>query len=120
MIGPDTQRLLFTLLLQTASFELKIESFRHKLCSISSFHPHQAFQRIDSLHKGRICSFDLVNFLKDRGCFNFSEAECEKLITYFDADCDGLWQYKDLENLFLTASDNLLRRQVTDRMAFKL
>lgn len=88
MLGPDSCKVLKTFLLLTAQTELKVESVRSRLCSIPSFHPYQAFQRIDRGQRGSIESFDILSYLKDQDCYQFTEAECEKLIEFFDTDND--------------------------------
>ena len=80
MLGPDSCKVLKTFLLLTAQTELRVESLRQKLCAISTFHPFQAFQRMDRGQRGHLESFDVLAFLKDQNCYQFTEAECEKLV----------------------------------------
>lgn len=47
------------------------------------------------MQKCKLCSFDLVNFIKDQGCFEYTEVECDKLVQFFDSDQDGHLTYNE-------------------------
>ena len=72
------------------------------------------------MQHNKLESFDVINFLKDQGCFEYTEAECEKLVQFFDSDQDGFLSYNDFQQMFLTSSDNYLRGKVIDRPAYNI
>ena len=60
------------------------------------FEPHSAFQRIDRDQDGKISSIEILNFLRDNGVEEATEADTYYIVKYFDSNDDELLDYEDL------------------------
>ena len=83
MQSSETQTKLKDLLNVVARGELSIEAARQRICSIRDFAPISTFQRIDRHRTGRITSFDIIEFIKDRNNYCYCENDCHKIVNYF-------------------------------------
>jgi Ca2+-binding EF-hand superfamily protein len=95
MLGYETERRLKNFLVAIADGENVLEKARQRLCEIREFSPHAAFQRFDRDANDSITSFEIVNFLRDNGVLNASEAECYRLLKFFDSDEDGRLSFNE-------------------------
>lgn len=89
MIGYETERRLKNFLVAIGDGEQLLEKARQRLCEIRDFSPESAFQRIDRDGNIYISSFELLNYLRDNNIFSVSEAECYRLVKFFDSDEDS-------------------------------
>lgn len=110
MIGYETERRLKNFLVAIGEGEQVLERARQRLCEIRDFSPESAFQRLDRDGNIYISSYELLAFLRDNNLYNVSEAECYRLVKFFDSDEDGRLSLSDFSQLILPCEDNLLRR----------
>ncbi len=89
MIGFETERRLKNFLVAIGDGENILERARQRLCEIRDFSPESAFQRIDRDANFYLTSFEILNFLRDNKVYNVTEAECFRLVKFFDSDEDG-------------------------------
>ena len=89
MIGFETERRLKNFLVAIGDGENILERARQRLCEIRDFSPESAFQRIDRDSNFYLTSFEILNFLRDNKVYNVTEAECFRLVKFFDSDEDG-------------------------------
>jgi len=98
-----------------ARFELDLEMQRQFLASNESMEPYSVFQRIDRNEDGFLTSIELLNFLRDNGIHNATEADCYYVIKFFDADEDGRLNYPDFMQMLLPCDHPSLRAAATQR-----
>ena len=94
MLGPDSTRLLKTMLETMSEVEMIIECQRQALCNIPEFAPYSGFCRIDRTAQESIRPQDVLAFMKDNGC-NVKLSDCARLVNFFDSDEDGILSYQD-------------------------
>ena len=91
MLGYESEHRLKNFLVAIGDGEQGLEAARQRLCRISDFAPHSAFQRIDRNASAIVGSTEVQNFLRDKGSFGVSEHECYRLLKFFDSnDCGRL------------------------------
>lgn len=120
MIGYETERRLKNLLAAVGEGEQVLERARQRLCEIRDFTPESAFQRIDRDANIYLSSYEILNFLRDNNVFGVSEAECYRLVKFFDSDEDGRLSLSDFQQIILPCEDNLLRRITQERPSFRV
>jgi Ca2+-binding EF-hand superfamily protein len=89
MTSYETERRLKNLLVAIGDGEQVLERARQRLCEIRDFSPESAFQRLDRDGNLYISSFEILTFLRDNGVYSVTEAECYRLVRFFDSDEDG-------------------------------
>ena len=94
MLGPDSTRLLKTILETISEVEMRVEAHRQALCSIPSFSPYSAFCRIDRLASEKIDARGLLDFLLENSA-PANIGDCARLVRFFDSDEDGYLSYQD-------------------------
>lgn len=57
----------------------------------------------------------ILNFLRDNGVHNITEADCYYLVKFFDSDEDGRLNYPDFMQMVLPCDNQSLRAQATQR-----
>jgi len=114
MLGYETERRLKNLLVAIGDGEQILERSRQRLCEIRDFAPESAFQRIDRDANNHISSFEILTYLRENRVYT-TEAECYRLVKFFDSDEDGRLSLQDFVQMLLPCEDNLLRRIVQDR-----
>jgi len=62
-----------------------------------------------------VTSIELLNFLRDNGIHNVTEADCYYLVKFFDSDEDGRLNYPDFMQLVLPCDNASLRAAATQR-----
>lgn len=67
-----------------------------------------------------LSSFELVNYLRDNRSYNATEAECLRLVKFFDSDEDGRLTLNEFIQMLLPCEDNVLRRIAQDRPVFRV
>lgn len=77
--------------------------------------PYSIFQRIDRGEDSFITSVEILNFLRDNGIHNITEADCYYLVKFFDSDVDGRLNYPDFMQLVLPCDNPALRAAATQR-----
>ena len=89
MLGYESEKRLKALLVAIGDGEQTLERTRQRLCEIRDFAPRAAFQRFDRDGNEYISSYELLNFLRDNRVYSVTEAECYRLVKFFDSDEDG-------------------------------
>lgn len=56
---------------------------------------------------------ELLNFLRDNGMHNFTEADCYYFVKFFDSDEDGKLNYPDFMQAILPCDNPVLRATAT-------
>ncbi len=79
-----------------------------------NFQPNSAFKRVDRYRNFKINAYDLATFLRDNG-HNIFSVDLTDLVKVFDIDGDGGLDLVEFSNLFLTATDIVLRKRVRER-----
>ena len=115
MLSYETERRLKDLLAAVGEGESRLEYKRQSLAQHYAFQPYDAFQRLDRDRNDYITPFELLNFLRDNRIWNVNEAECYKLLKYFDSDEDSRLSFADFKQMLLPCEDNFLRKYVQDR-----
>ena len=95
MLGYESERRLKNLILAVSDGELLCERTRQRLNEIRDFSPLAAFHRLDRDVNDFIGSLEILNFLRDNGCYHASESECYRLVKFFDSDFGGRLSYKE-------------------------
>ena len=109
----QTQKKLKKLLYFIAKQEQQNELQRQFLASNENVEPYSLFQRIDRNEDSFVTSVDLLNFLRDNGVHNITEADCYYVVKFFDSDTDGRLSYPDFMQLLLPCDNPTLRAQAT-------
>lgn len=73
-------------MLTVAEEEQRIEEQRQRLAKLVEFEPYAAFSRIDRGSAGVLTGTELLAFLTEQNISNFSEAECQYIVKYFDSN----------------------------------
>ncbi len=58
--------------------------------------------------------------MRDNRAYHVTEAECHKLVKFFDCDEDGRLSLSDFVQILLPCEDNLLRRIASERPIFRV
>jgi hypothetical protein len=58
---------------------------------------------------------EVLNFLRDNGASEYTEADCYYLVKYFDSDEDEQLNYADFMQMLLPTDNSYLRAIVTQR-----
>lgn len=95
MLGYESERRLKNFLMAISDGETILERTRQAICEIRDFAPHSAFQRLDRDGNDHISSYEILNYLRDNNIFGYSEAECYRLVKFFDSDEDGRLSYQE-------------------------
>ena len=91
MLGYESEHRLKNFLVAIGDGEQGLEQARQRLCRISDFAPHSAFQRFDRNSSLAVSPLEVQNFLRDKGCFSIGENELYRLLRFFDSnDCGRL------------------------------
>ena len=120
MLGYETERRLKNFLVAIGDGEALLERARQRLCEIRDFSPESAFQRLDRDGNLYISSFEILNFLRDNRVYTATEAECFRLVKFFDSDEDGRLSLSDFVQMLLPCEDNLLRRIAQERYPLRV
>ena len=88
MLGYESERRLKNFLVAVGDGERDLECARQRLCNISDFAPHSAFQRMDRDFSNFITSREIVNFLRDNSIYHVSDSEAFTLVQFFDNNGD--------------------------------
>jgi Ca2+-binding EF-hand superfamily protein len=110
-----TQAKVKSLLIAIAEGEKSVEKQRRILGRNPLFEPYAAFQRIDRRRVGFVNSIDLLNFLRDSGFDDYTEADTFYLIQFFDCDEDDKLNYTEFLSLSLPCDNAKLRSEITQR-----
>jgi len=89
MLSYHSENCLKQFLVAVADGERTSECLRQRLCNIRDFAPHAAFQRVDRDANNKICSREVLSFLRDHHDQSATELECYHLVRFFDSDNDG-------------------------------
>ena len=68
---------------------------RQFLCTNFNFEPYGSFQRLDRNEDGFVTPIDFLNFFRENGFTDVTEADCYYLVKFFDADEDGKLNYPE-------------------------
>jgi len=130
MLSCETENRLKSYLVAVAEGESTIERLRQRLSEIRDFSPCMAFQRLDRCANEALTSCELANFLRDNCVCTASEAECFRLLRFFDSDEDGRLSYQEYASIashiysfiqiFLPCEDNYLRKLAQDRPSYRV
>jgi Ca2+-binding EF-hand superfamily protein len=115
MLSVETSSLLKSLLVAIASGEMSIEKQRKALGILAKFEPYSAFQRIDRKRTGFVDSMDLLNFLRDNGFKEETEADTYYLVRFFDVDNDEKLNYTEFLTMLLPCDNSKLRNEIVLR-----
>lgn len=58
---------------------------------------------------------EILNYLRDNGIHNFTEADCYYVVKFFDSDEDGKLNYPDFMQCILPCDNPYLRAVATQR-----
>ena len=89
MLGYESENRLKNFLVAIGDGEQCLEGLRQRLCRISDFAPHSAFQRFDRNGSGFVCSREILDFLRDQRCYGIGEHELYRLVNFFDSNSSG-------------------------------
>ena len=89
MLGYESERRLKNFLVAIGDGEKTLEQARQRLCEIRDFSLESAFQRIDRDVNNYLSSFELQTYLRENNVYGISEAECFRLVKFFDSDEDS-------------------------------
>ncbi|MCQ2820660.1 MAG: EF-hand domain-containing protein [archaeon] len=98
MISNETEERVARLLLVLAEGERGVEISRQVLSDNFDFDPFQIFAYLDVDGKNRICSGDILNYLRNKGTFA-TPNEAELIILFYDQDGDGLLSFSEFLNM---------------------
>ena len=115
MLSVETKAKLRSFLVAIAEGEISIEKQRRALGKIIKFEPYSAFQRIDRRRTGYIDSMDILNFLRDNGFTEETEADTYYLMKFFDVDDDQKLNYTEFLTMVLPCDSAKLRSEITQR-----
>ena len=104
---------LRNLLYCVIQFEEKLDVLRMFLCSNEMFEPYSVFCRLNRSQNGFICPVDILNFFRDNGVTDVTEADCYFLIKFFDSDEDGKLHYPDFLQIVLPCTNPKIRAAAT-------
>jgi Ca2+-binding EF-hand superfamily protein len=81
-----------------------------------------AFQRLDRDGDGKINSHELLNFLRDNGVEDATEADTHYLVKYYSSDGKGrrTLDFDDLLQLIMPCDDQILRTTLAQRPIFAI
>ena len=79
MLGYESERRLKNFLVAVGDGERELEHARTRLCSISDFAPHSAFQRLDRDYSLQISSREFAEFLRENQVYHVNEGELHTL-----------------------------------------
>jgi len=115
----DALQKLKKLLLTSIAYEEKIDVLRMFLVSNEIFDCYGGFCRLDRNEDGFITPLDMVDFFRDNGITDVTEAECYFIIKYFDSDVDGKLHFTDFMQVLLPCGPGSeeMRSDVTQRVA---
>ena len=85
-LGYESENHFKNFLVAIGDGEQALESARQRLCRISDFAPHSAFQRFDRNGSGVVCEGEIQNFLNDQRCYGIGYHELTRLVNFFDSD----------------------------------
>ena len=105
------KKLLFTI----AKLEQQLELHRQFLAHNENVEPYSLFQRIDRGEDSFVTSVEILNFLRDNGIHNVTEADCYYVVKFFDSDVDGRLNYPDFMQMVLPCDNPQLRAAATQR-----
>ena len=80
------------------------------------YSPYSSFCRIDRNENGFITPMNLVNFFRDNGIMDVTEATCYFIVKFYDADEDGKLTYPEYLQLILPCTNMNMRSEVTQRI----
>lgn len=103
MLSPETQDLLFGLLVCMAEWEERIESGRTVLVGLEDFEPYSSFTALDRFAQGYLTSADLQAFLRTKG-LEITEKAAFHLGKTLDTNGDGKVTYHDFLRFILPTS----------------
>jgi Ca2+-binding EF-hand superfamily protein len=103
MLSPETQDLLFGLLVCIAEWEERIESGRTVLVGLEDFEPYSSFTALDRFAQGYLTSADLQAFLRTKG-LEITEKAAFHLGKTLDSNGDGKVTYHDFLRFILPTS----------------
>lgn len=115
MLGYESERRLKNFLVAVGDGERDLECARQRLCNISDFAPHSAFQRLDRDFSNFITSREIVNFLRDNSIYHVSDSEAFTLVQFFDNNGDCRLTFQEFLQMMLPCEDNFLRNLTLDR-----
>ena len=95
MLGFESENRLKNFLAAVGSGEQNLEGARQRLCRISDFAPHSAFQRLDRSGNGFVCAREIQDFLGDQRCYGIGEHELHRLVMFFDSDSTGRLSFQE-------------------------
>ena len=59
------------------------------------FNPYASFCRLDRNESGFVTPMNMINFFRDNGITEITEATCYYIIKFYDADEDGKLTYPE-------------------------
>ena len=114
-LAKETTELLKGVLLCVSKKEQELEVLRQFLCTNMNFEPYSSFQRLDRNEDGFLQPLDFLNFLRENGITEATEADCYYIVKFFDADEDGKLSYPEYLQIILPCLNHKLRASTTQR-----
>ena len=115
MLSVETKAKLRSLLVAIAEGEISLEKQRIALGKLIKFEPYSAFQRIDRGRTGYVDSMAILEFLRNNGFTEETEADTYYLMKFFDVDDDEKLNYTEFLTMVLPWDNAKLRADVTQR-----
>jgi Ca2+-binding EF-hand superfamily protein len=103
-LGLDSSKLLADLFETASREEIRVEEYRHLLCSNSNFKPQLAFDQLDTLSSGFLTAKNLQTLLNSYQV-NVEIDLLNQLIKQYDSDADGRLTYEDFKHFVIPAAD---------------
>ena len=121
MLSIHTERIFRDVLVEIFEGEICSENLRQQLCGGNpEFSPYSAFMRIDRTAEENINGGNILQFLRDNNVFAFTQADCQRLINYYDSERSGFLNYQDFLQVVLPCEDVNLRTATCNRQFFRV
>jgi Ca2+-binding EF-hand superfamily protein len=82
------------------------------------FEAYSTFCRLDRNEDGFITPMDFVNFFRDNGLMDCTEADCYFMLKFFDSDEDGKLGFPEYIQMLLPCTNATLRAEASQRQGF--
>lgn len=114
MLSKQTETQFLEYLVFLAEFEKRAEILRQVLCEVPAFEAYQCFLRLDETNSRSVAWKDIQEFLRANNVPS-ERKELERLVSFHDANEDGLLSFIEFLHLVLPQDNPGLRTAATQR-----